>query len=120
MIGISPICQMEDRSNHQTYQRTTLMLMCKPVRMINRYGDTWLVVSDLYAAIGVEIHCDQHWLDVPEMERDVDLFKTRSGKDKLQKIISVKGLPFLLKNVPIPLASKVLQWAQISLTAELA
>ncbi|WP_043004867.1 hypothetical protein [Comamonas testosteroni] len=106
--------------NNQGAQHSTLMLLRKPVRMIDRYGDTWLVVSDLYAAIGVTAKFEQHWKEVPEMERDVYFFKVNTGKAITEKIISVEGLQVLLKNVPIPVASKVLQWAQMSLTAEAA
>lgn len=54
------------------------------------------------------------------MERDVDWFKSSTGKDEMLRIVSVAGLPFLLRNAPIMLASKVLQWAQISLCTDAA
>ena len=101
-------------------QLSTLMLLRSPVRMLERHGDTWLVVPDLCAAVGIDSKLKREWNEVPEMERDVDFFKTDSGKDEMLKIVSVAGLPYLLRNAPILLASKVLQWAQLSLCTEAA
>lgn len=114
---------MSDSATQQTppaRQLSTLMLLRSPVRMLERHGDTWLVVPDLCAAVGIDTKLKREWKEIPEMERDVDWFKSSTGKDEMLRIVSVAGLPFLLRNAPIMLASKVLQWAQISLCTDAA
>ena len=98
----------------------TLMLSGHPVRILNRCDETWVVASDLLIAAGSTTTRVSHWRQIPELERDVDFFKTASGKDEVLKIISLSGLPYMLRNTPIHMASKVLQWAQLSLCTEAA
>lgn len=94
----------------------TVLLAGHPVRVLNRYNETWLVASDVMAAIGVKSDRIRHWNDIPEMERDVDWFRTKDGQVHTLKIVTAQGLPELLKKRPPGIAAKVVAWAQASVS----
>ena len=98
----------------------TVLLAGHPVRVLNRYNETWLVASDVMAAIGVKTDRIRHWKDIPEMERDVDWFRAKDGSVQMLKIVTAQGLPQLLKKRPPEIAATVVAWAQASVALSAA
>ena len=98
----------------------TVLLSGHPVRLLNRSCETWLVAADLLAAIGVKTDRIRHWKDIPEMERDVDWFRTKDGRVQMLKIVTAQGLPQLLKKRPPEIAATVVAWAQASVSLSAA
>lgn len=88
------------------------------IRMLNRYGEVWFVVKDISILLGRKTDRFTSWQSIPEMERDVDWFDRVEGRKQCLKIVTLTGLPVLLKSVSPALRERFLEWAQaVTMTA---
>lgn len=81
------------------------------IRMLDRYGEAWFVVKDIGRLLGNKTGRFSTWYSIPEMERDVERIERSQSSRVWMKVVTLKGLTFLLSRTKYAQARAIIDWA---------